>query len=191
MNTKVLLKQLIIEAMNGVPLYRATSNYSTTEPFDISILEDNDIKDISTKRQKANGTMMLLDGVTGVKYSLHANGYIRKYDNKGNMWPISGPRGGENSPTWMVKMLWFNIAETRKKFERANNAADVISARTGYDVKIKEAGAGIAIIVDITNLETDATIDDVLQDILDAAKSASVKIKKYQKLNQTSVWLLV
>lgn len=101
------------------------------------------VVDITTDKQRANGTVMLLDKETSLKYTLHQNGYVRRIaptseytksvtngrEEQGA--PIMKPGGG--TPEEMVQCVINNIKLSRKKkfgesFNRAVSQSDLTLA---------------------------------------------------------------
>ena len=77
----VTLKRHIREAVKGQPLY-ATSGSQKDDQISEKIVFDipqiPGLVDVSSAIQRANGTVVLLDKETDIKYSLHQNGYVRR-----------------------------------------------------------------------------------------------------------------
>jgi len=89
------------------------------------------VQDITTPRQEKNGTTMLYDPISEAKYTLHTNGYIRRYTQK-QFWPYSG------------QWVGYQLNRTKKVFggtERIMASADeqivilinaIVNYRTSY-----------------------------------------------------------
>ena len=142
----VTLKRHIREAVKGQPLY-ATSGSQKDDQISEKIVFDipqiPGLVDVSSEKQRANGTVMLLDKETSLKYTLHQNGYVRRIaptseytksvtngrEEQGA--PIMKPGGG--TPEEMVQCVINNIKLSRKKkfgesFNRAISQPDLTLA---------------------------------------------------------------
>ena len=90
-------------------------------PTEFAVPKISGIEDVSTERQRANGTTVILDKETGDKYSLHSNGYVRKIRISNSPYKAGQEEGtvmmkpGGGTPDQMVDLVVSAIQRSRKK----------------------------------------------------------------------------